>query len=289
MGAWFGGGPAFVSYNYPLPDTAELAAWVTVEGSAELEASGEPFGIVEKRHGEIGRYAHDFGAEVGRRIRALAEAAVAEVSVESEPVLPGTPLLAFALGEGRTVKEVASCPLRALPPATARLRAEMKSVLAELLRHPVRTIRGSASWDPAAGTPGGKLKLVMRVVNTGRERAEIAHPSTARGTPAFGLRLELVADKPLDQLKPDDRSFIEVLASEVRDLKTPSPGPLATLEPGQALDLELTIQRQIYLSPGRYNALIRYESGSKKASRKAAIAGVLQIVPPVLVVVSPGR
>lgn len=280
----------FLTYSYPLPPPGLLSAYVLEDGSAELEATGEPVSIVERFHGEIGLYRHALGPAVGGRLRMLVEAAIAEAPIEERVVPAGTPLLAFGVGTGRKVRKVVSFPLsEKLPAGTARFEAEMAAALRELLKHPVRTIRGSAQWDTAAGAPRGKIALKIRIQNSGSETAEIRHPASAKQGERTGLRVALAPETALGQGDWSEQVSVEIVGGEVRDAKNQPPKPVAVLDPGQTLELEVVSQRQAFLSPGRYTGMVRFETGSKKASRKRAIDGMLVVIPPALVVQPPAR
>lgn len=283
----------FLVYTYPLPPPGELMSYVLEDGKAELTASGEPVGFTTGHHGEIGNYSHDFGAETGRRLRPLVEAAVAESPGEDDPsagpIYAGTPVLAFGFGFGKRLKRLVGASMgRALAPATMQLHEEMGRILRELLRHPVRTISGSAQWDPKAGTPGAQLALTVRITNSGKETVEIANPAAAKQGEETVLTLHVFADTG-QPLQAKDWKTVELLGGEIRDNKTPSPKPLAVLDPGQSLDLDVTVRRQTFLTPGRYTARVDYASGSRRASSKRAIDGMLRIVTPRLVIQPPDR
>ena len=171
----------------------------------------------------------------------------------------------------------------------------VQTLMVELLKHPLRTVRGDAVWQGVPVSPQDEVRLHLTLTNSGVAPIEVRNPAAGKDEDQIGLRLQLEKDLPIAKMGPADRIFIKAGRKEVSQISAPGAAPGAKpkrtvrLEPGEELKIEFVVMQHLFLSPGRYRAIIAYESDAAGIAEVRAVEGVLRVQTQILVVAEKAR
>lgn len=260
-----------------------MSVLIVPDGESEMLLTSEPADVGIQSPSEIGTHKLELDAEICNELHALAEAAQNASPAAPPPIPAGVRLLAFGIGEKDDVDDVITfLASKTLPPAVEKFDKRMQAVAGQMKAHRYQTLRAAASWKSLEFSPNDELKLTLNLENSGIVPIAIPNPAAANDDEEVGLILFLQSDLPPDRVSPESRAFFPVKAGEAAQLAAPgwkAGDPLerlVTLDPGERLELAITVRRQIYLIPGPYSGWVTYEAEHEKIPDHLALEGTVR-------------
>jgi hypothetical protein len=134
---------------------------------------------------------------------------------------------------------------------------EAQRLADEVLKHPLRVLRGEGAATAASFPQGEPAAFRVTFRNVGREPLETEHPLRGGGD-WTGLRLLVSRDVPPGQMKESDATWVDLKPQNVQpaDGAAPAPGPRLRLAPGA--EMTFVVRQRLLAGPGRYRAALVY-------------------------------
>lgn len=274
--------PLWIYHSIPTASHGRLGSSITEDGSFHFWTSG-----VSRDRPEIGYYIHDFGAARVRAFRNLVEEAGLWDLPDTDTLYPEEPNVYLMAGDWKGPKRSVMWSIDALPPELLPILDAFQQLVAEASASPVRVLGGEARWSAPSFYAREPLRLEFTLHNRGSGTIVFDDPTGQyEGSFPLDLLLEQVTS-PEQEEPPSHRVDItpDMLSrpDQTDPLLKGTPGDLLELAPGQAL--RFAAKCFIYLSPGEYQAVLRFEMQDRENGPRDLVDGVLALELPTLRIV----
>lgn len=185
-------------------------------------------------------------------------------------VSPGTKLVSVGVRfPGQALPTMRSFP--SLPEPLAPVVAFLEGLRSEIRAHPIRALRGRASWKSRSIARSQDAVLGVTLTNVGTSGFDLANPLAGTGGSWNGLRLVFKKGQGGDEQQQD------LTAADLRLPPNADRAPVVSLAPGQSLRFEVC--RRIDLPAGQHAVRFEYHSMSNRDGDTQFVGGVLWIDP----------
>jgi hypothetical protein len=226
----------------------------------------------------IGYYERALARHVFERIKQMVDTVGLEKLPEYPPLPPDTrgTSVGKTLPDGQVV--VRGYPLWDVPKQLQPVIDAFKAQTAELMKHPVRVIRGEGTPVKTNLSLADVLSFAITLTNAGTSPLKLDNPFHKRMEEGLTLQLHVKPDRPSEQIREGEELWIECVVDHVRakDPKASLPGGRqVTLAPGAKL--QFIVRKKLLLKPGSYRAELFYRTTRVKDD-VSSMEGTLTIV-----------
>jgi|GEM_PF-4181708 hypothetical protein len=227
---------------------------------------------------EIGHYKHKLSGQACQPIRDALRATNYTRLASKEDLAPETATMDFGEGIAGELPTVVVWALPDVPQPISQVAMQIRPLIDEVVKYPLRTLRGSAKLDSPTIPTGDPLQLEIVLSNCGIETLELHTPTNASSDGLIRLALTLAKDKPEQLLTEKDVDEVEIARNEIRIVS--ADGTVIREAPAITVlradeELRLRVQKSGYLAPGNYRAVVKFSCAAGPIPAERTIEGTL--------------
>jgi hypothetical protein len=185
-------------------------------------------------------------------------------------VPPGTKLVSIGVRlPGQDLPTIRAFP--SLPEPLTPVVIFLERLRSEIRAHPIRVLRGSASWKSRSVARSQDAGLGVTLTNVGTSAFNLANPLASTGSAWNGLRLVFTKKQGGGEQQQN------LTTADLRFPPDADRAPMVSLAPGQSLRFEVC--KKVEIPAGQHAVRFEYHSMSNRDDDAQFVGGVLWIDP----------